>query len=119
MADRNLWADDVNRHTRSVARKLLKGMVVPLLGAGVSSCGRPPDSGWHLGEQRYLPTGAELAAYLAEEFDAPVEVAETHDLPRVSQFIDAIERSGGELYETLHRVFDADYPPGPVHLFLA
>ncbi|MGZ4391940.1 MAG: SIR2 family NAD-dependent protein deacylase [Gaiellaceae bacterium] len=117
--DRGVWTDELSWHTRSVARKLLKGMVVPLLGAGVSACGRPSDLGWHLGEQRYLPSGTELAAYLAEEFDTPYEVAETHDLLRVSQFIDAVERSGGELYETLHRVFDADYPPGPVHLFFA
>ncbi|MGZ4336254.1 MAG: SIR2 family NAD-dependent protein deacylase [Gaiellaceae bacterium] len=112
-------ADELARHTRSVARKLLKGMVVPLLGAGVNACGRPADFEWHAGDHQYLPTGGELADYLATEFDAPTELAQTRDLLRVSQFIDAIERSGGELYETLHRVFDGDYRPGPVHTFLA
>jgi hypothetical protein len=111
--------DELNRHVRSVARKMLKGMVVPLLGAGVNACGRPVDFTWSLGEHRYLPTGAELAGYLSDEFDAPDELAKTGDLIRVSQFIDAIERSEGELYETLHRVFDADYSPSAVHTFLA
>jgi hypothetical protein len=113
------WGEDPSRHARSVARKLLKGMVVPLLGAGVNACGRPEGFLWRVGEQHYLPTGGELADYLAIEFDAPIELAETRDLLRVSQFIDAIERSGGELYETLHRIFDGDYTPGPVHTFLA
>ena len=43
----------------------------------------------------------------------------TEDLTRVSQFIDSVESSGGELYQALHDIFDADYEPGPVHLFLA
>ena len=112
-------AGDLTRHTRSVARKLLKGMVVPLLGAGVNAIGRPDGFAWKVGERQYLPTGGELADYLATEFDAPAELAKTGDLLRVSQFIDAIERSGGELYETLHRIFDGDYVPGTVHTFLA
>lgn len=110
---------DLGRDVRSVARKLLKGMVVPLLGAGVNACGRPVDFTWHLRDKQHLPTGGELAAYLAEEFEAPQELAKTGDLTRVSQFIDSVESSGGELYQVLHDIFDADYEPGPVHLFLA
>jgi len=113
------WAEDLERHTRGVARKMLKGMVVPLLGAGVNVCGRPDGFSWRWGERQYLPSGTELAAYLAKEFDAPDELSSTNDLLRISQFIDAIDRSEGELYETLHRIFDADYEPGPVHTFLA
>lgn len=111
--------DELTRHTRNVARKLLKGMVVPLLGAGVNACARPADFAWRAEDRQYLPTGAELAYYLATEFDAPVELAKSYDLIRVTQFIDAIERSGGELYQTLHTIFDGDYEPGPVHTFLA
>lgn len=103
--------------TRAVARKLLKGMVIPLLGAGVNVCGRPADFTWRLRDKQHLPTGSELATYLAKEFDAPEELAK--DLTRVSQFIDSVESSGGELYQALHDIFDADYEPGPVHLFLA
>jgi SIR2-like domain len=110
---------DLARDVRAVARKMLKGMVVPLLGAGVNACGRPADFVWQARDRQYLPTGGELATYLAEEFDAPQELAKSHDLIRISQFIDSVESSGGELYQTLHEIFDADYEPGPVHLFLA
>jgi hypothetical protein len=110
---------DLARDVRAVARKMLKGMVVPLLGAGVNACGRPADFVWRARDRQHLPTGGELATYLAEEFDAPQELAESHDLIRISQFIDSVESSGGELYQTLHEIFDADYEPGPVHLFLA
>jgi hypothetical protein len=110
---------DLGRDTRAVARKLLKGMVVPLLGAGVNACGRPVGFTWQLRDRQHLPTGGELASYLAKEFDAPEELARTNDLTRVSQFIDSVESSGGELYQTLHDIFDADYIPGPVHVFLA
>jgi hypothetical protein len=110
---------DLGRDVRVVARKLLKGMVVPLLGAGVNACGRPADFTWHLRDKQHLPTGGELASYLAKEFDAPEELAKTEDLSRVTQFIDSVESSGGELYQALHDIFDGDYEPGPVHLFLA
>ena len=40
-------------------------MVVPLLGAGVNAIGRPEGFAWKVGEQQYLPTGGELADYLA------------------------------------------------------
>jgi hypothetical protein len=111
--------EEGRRHIRSVARKLLKGMVVPLLGAGVNVVGRPDGFEWHWTDRQNLPTGAELAKYLADEFDAPTELAEACDLLRVSQFIDAIERSEGELYQTLHDIFNRDYSPRPVHEFLA
>jgi SIR2-like domain len=110
---------DLARDVRAVARKMLKGMVVPLLGAGVNACGRPADFVWQPRDRQHLPTGGELATYLATEFDAPQELAESHDLIRISQFIDSVESSGGELYQTLHEIFDADYESGPVHLFLA
>jgi hypothetical protein len=110
---------ELRRDVRAVARKLLKGMVVPLLGAGVNAVGRPADFVWHHRDRQHLPTGAELAIYLAKEFDAPEELAKTEDLTRVSQFIDSVEASGGELYQLLHEIFDADYEPGPVHRFLA
>jgi hypothetical protein len=109
---------DLDHHVHVAARRLLKGMVVPLLGAGVNACGRPTDFTWNHRDKQHLPTGGELATYLATEFDAPEELAKT-DLIRVSQFIDSVESSGGELYKTLHEIFDADYEPGPVHTFLA
>jgi hypothetical protein len=110
---------ELEHHAFSVARKLLKGMVVPLLGAGANACGRPPDFAWRPRDARHLPTGGELAAYLAEVFRTPAELATSGDLLRVSEYIDAVERDAAEMYEELHEIFDADYPPGPAHRFLA
>ncbi len=110
---------DLDHDVRAVARKLLKGMIVPLFGAGVNACARPADFAWQPGDKQHLPTGAELATYLAKEFDAPEELAKTQDLIRISQFIDSVESSGGELYQTLHDIFAAECAPGPVHVFFA
>jgi hypothetical protein len=106
--------DPGDTHYKLVTRGILDGRVVPFLGAGVNLCGRPPDTPWKLGE--YYPSGAELAAHLAQHFDYPPE--EDQDLERISQYV-AIMTGSGPLYETLHDIFDADYPPTELHRFLA
>lgn len=93
---------------------MAEGMVVPLLGAGVNLCGRPPGASWEHG--RYLPDGAELADLLAGHFRFPE--GELPDLVRVSQYVD-LTRGWGPLYQELHHVFDADYPPSSIHELLA
>jgi hypothetical protein len=101
-------------HYRMVARKILAGAVVPFLGAGVNLYGRPHAVSWQRG--RYLPSGAELATYLAGENDYPFD--DPTDLLRVSQYVDVMV-GHGPLYEELRSVFDADYAPTPVHRLLA
>ena len=101
-------------HYRTVVKGIVDGRVVPLLGAGVNLCGRPPEAAWSRGQ--YLPSGTELAKYLADEFDYPPE--EDQDLAKVSQYA-AVMTGSGPLYEKLHDLFDADYPPTPLHAFLA
>jgi SIR2-like domain len=101
-------------HYRMIANRILAGKVVPFLGAGVNLCGRPESAPWARGQ--YLPSGAELAMYLAQRFDYPNE--DTTNLLRVSQYIDVM-LGEGPLYEGLHDVFDADYAPTPVHQLLA
>ena len=101
-------------HYRIVAKAIAEGRLVPLLGAGVNLCGRPRGTGWQLG--RNLPSGAELAAYLAGVFDFPPD--EVKELLRVSQYATVMTGSG-PLYEELHRVLDADYEPTKVHTLLA
>ena len=93
-------------HYDTILRATADGRVVPLLGAGVNLCGRPKDVAWQRG--RYLPSGGELAAYLADKFDYPD--AELLDLLRVSQYV-AVMLGSGPLYDELHELFDADYPP--------
>jgi hypothetical protein len=97
-----------------IARRLVKGKVVPVLGAGVNLSERPPHVAWERG--RYLPSGQELATELAKYIgDVAIN---GQDLARVSQYLAATEGEGS-LYDELHDVFDADYPPTLVHRFLA
>jgi hypothetical protein len=107
-------------HVKRVARKLLSGLVVPLLGAGVNMPGRPADRQYSGPDDTYLPSGAELARYLAASLPdgGPQFRRREEDLLRVSQFLYVMEGSG-ELYQRLHDVFCASYAPGPVHKFLA
>ena len=107
-------SDLLDAHCRFVVNLMADGQVVPLLGAGVNLCGRPADGAWEQG--KYLPSGSELASYLAQYFAYPEEG--DRDLVRVSQYAAVM---GGEdlLYQQLHDLFDADYPPTALHRFLA
>ena len=104
----------LDAHYQMVMRTLIEGRVVPLLGAGVNRCGRPDGASWDRG--RYLPDGAELAGYLATYAAYPDP--NPADLVRVSQYF-AVMLGAGPLYDELHEVFDADYPPTPIHRLLA
>ena len=103
-----------------------------MLGAGANLCDRDRSAGWHPHQQRYLPNGRELAEHLARLFEYPlasVAAAESaaleesvlpdeDGLPRVSQYV-ADVRGPGSLYENLHKIFNADYPPTQVHQLVA
>ena len=45
--------------------RLKAGKVVPFLGAGASFAGRPPDARWDAATPTFLPSGLELAHFLA------------------------------------------------------
>jgi hypothetical protein len=104
-------------HYQTIVREMARGRVVPLLGAGVNLCGRPHDATWDYRRRQFLPSGGELAGFLAEEFRYPA--SETNrDLMRVSQYA-AITRTPQTLHNKLHDIFDADYTPSALHTFLA
>jgi hypothetical protein len=107
-------ADPLTGHFEMLAAELSAGRVVPFLGAGVNLCGRAAGQSWVPG--RYLPSGNELAEHLAEGFRYPLPSHD--DLARVAEYA-AVMSGSGPLYEELRKVFDADYPPTPVHSFLA
>jgi len=109
--------DALEAHYKMVAKAISDGRVVPFLGAGVNLCDRPRDVTWSHTQQEHLPSGSELARYLADEFYYPEE-EERHDLVRVSQYI-ALKTGSGPLYTELHDLFDGDYPPTSLHRFLA
>ncbi|MGH3425962.1 MAG: hypothetical protein ACRDQZ_00030, partial [Mycobacteriales bacterium] len=96
-----------------ITGRLLRGKIVPVLGAGVNLWKRPPPS---FERGRHLPSGQELAAELAR-YLGNVKI-DGHDLAQVSQYVAALAGEGS-LEEELHNIFDADYPPTHLHHFLA
>jgi hypothetical protein len=102
-------------HFRAVLGAIVDGRLTPFLGAGVNLVGRPdqerfrPGSGW-------LPSGPELARYLADT--AGFEQQGALDLARVSQWIEVMDGSG-PLYDKLHAIFDRNFPITRLHDLLA
>ena len=82
-------------HFEDVARTILDGRVVPVLGTDV----------------------AELTVRLAQRFGYPDDSGRA-TLPLVAQYI-AVMKGSGPLYDELHDLLDADLPPTPLHRFLA
>jgi hypothetical protein len=108
-------ADDLRQHLKHVARALVKGQVVPVLGAGANLCDRGAEERWVPGSN--LPDGSELARWLADELE--VEVANTADLLTVSQYAEVVLGTA-PLYNELHRLFGrGTYPVTSLHRFLA
>jgi hypothetical protein len=105
---------ELPRHLRTVARALLRGDVVPVLGAGANLCDREPEEGWTRGSN--LPSGAELSRWLADEFEC--EVPDRGDLVRVSQYAD-VTNGEAPLYGRLREVFLQEGAIPSLHRFLA
>lgn len=103
----------LTRHFQIVARRLGTGSVVPFVGAGANLCERPDGVDWQ--HDGYLPSGAELANYLAEAYAYPER---RRDLLRVSQWVD-LAGSPRALVDELHTVFSRQYQPNKLHRFLA
>ena len=82
-------------HFEDVARTILEGRVVPVLGTDV----------------------AELTVRLAERFGYPGDGGRA-TLPLVAQYV-AVMKGSGPLYDELHDLLDADLPPTPLHRFFA
>jgi hypothetical protein len=107
----------LDQHYRFVVKRLCEGRVVPFLGAGANICGRPSDVKWRPGQSRFLPTGSELAASLADYFEYP-STDRRRELARISQYA-SVAYGPDLLYEKLHEVFDTVYAPTVLHRFLA
>jgi NAD-dependent SIR2 family protein deacetylase len=105
--------DGIEEHFRQVAMRLAKGRIVPFLGAGASLCDRGMEK-WRPG-CAFLPSGAELAAHLAERGRYPVR--SSLNLMEVAQWI-AWTEGEDRLYERLRQVFDQDFKPNSLHRLL-
>jgi hypothetical protein len=115
-------------HCQRVVDALLRGKVVPFLGAGANLCSRPPGFGWSPSQGGFLPSGAELAHHLAVRFRYPgVRACTVVDCPMPRQELDLArvaqygETTGDatDLYEYLREIFLPKCPPTVVHDFLA
>lgn len=107
--------EDLRVHLGFAVEALKKGTIVPFLGAGanlVDRLGGEYDPSSHT----QLPSGTELARYLAEAFN--LSTPEADSLVRVALNI-ALHVGEGPLYESLREIFDADYPPTSLHHLLA
>lgn len=101
-------------HYAAVAEKLAAGRMVPFLGAGANLCDRG-ELVWERGSP-FLPSGAELATYLATRGRYPEP--DDHNLVRISQYLEAA-RGEDELYLYLREIFEPGYPPTSLHRLLA
>jgi hypothetical protein len=107
------FPEDLFRQCLPVARALVNGWVVPFLGSGANLCGRSET--WKK-PGNTLPSGAELARYLARQSFYPGP--DPDNLVRVTQYQATME-GGGALYTSLRDVFVRDYGPTDLHRFLA
>ena len=102
-----------------IYEQLMKGRVIPFLGAGAPLYARNPrDTPWSKADETtaYLPTASELADYLARRTDLPA--AERGDLTKMAQYFEAV--LGPEpLRRRLRDIFSYAQPPTPLHEFLA
>ncbi len=99
--------------------RLRAGHVVPFLGAGASFVGRTPGEAWKPDDPSFLPSGLELAHFLADEAEFPAkEPQERDDLAKVSSYY--VDIAGRRvLRERLREVLHHPYHTGPLHDFLA
>ncbi len=106
--------DPLRGHFKIVARRLEVGNVIPFLGAGAALCERPTDADWRA--SGYLPSGAELATFLAEAYAFPEPGP--LDLARVSQYVE-LAAGDATLVEELHSIFARMYEPNKLHRLIA
>ena len=101
-------------HVAGIARAVVSGRLVVVLGPDVVTCGRPDGASWSSDLPEVAPSDLELAAHLGQLFelspDAPLA-------PRGQQV--ATLEGVGPLYDELNELLERPYPPGPVHRFLA
>lgn len=108
-------SDQLVTHMATVMAMLKRGKVVPFLGAGVNVWNRG-EGDWDPHASRNLPSGGELARYLAAEF-RPATTGPVN-LERIALDI-SIDPGEASLYGILRDVFDIDSPPTDLHHLLA
>jgi hypothetical protein len=99
-----------------LAMELEAGRLTPFLGAGVNTVGVDRTMPFEPGVR--LPDAAELAGYLVSKRHYDMREGDELELVKVAQAW--FSRLGtAPLYAELHRLFDHDFAPTPVHQVLA
>lgn len=75
---------------RDIAKSLKAGKVIPIIGSDMLMAGRPADARWDRNTPAFLPSGAELAAFLAEGAAYPPG-ERSPDLTVVSSYYEAFK----------------------------
>ncbi len=107
-----------NLPTPLIRSRLQSSKVIPFLGAGASLGGRDPRAQpWTPSASASLPTGAELADFLAKPVKFPPDEA-VQELTKVAKYYEMM--AGRDvLDEELHGVFSHPAPYGKIHAYLA
>jgi len=101
-----------------ILKAMRSGRAIPFLGAGASLPGRPEDDDFDWHREGFLPSGAELARFLAREYRYPPQNVEPNrSLVRIAQFADLWD--SGLLFEDLRTTFTVAQEPNEVHHYLA
>jgi|YNPBryBLVA2012_1023415.scaffolds.fasta_scaffold21653_1 hypothetical protein len=102
-----------------IADLLRRGQVIPFLGAGVNFGMRPPGAAWDETAANFLPSGAELARYLATKANFPSQdPRDLSDLAKVSSYY-AEMLGRRRLRERLNQLFCREFNLCDIHTCLA
>ena len=99
-----------------IADLLKQGMVVPFLGAGASLVGR--EGKWNGKEPTFLPSGQELADYLADKSEFPLEEHDVGNLAKIASYY-AESAGRSRLRSCLRGVLNHEFPCNALHELLA
>lgn len=102
-----------------ICNRLKAGRVIPFLGAGASFVERPSGGKWDAARPMFLPSGLELAHFLADEAEFPsTDPADRGDLAKVSSYYADIA-GRRTLRERLREVLNHEYQGSLLHELLA
>jgi hypothetical protein len=102
----------------AIGQALKEGRIVPFLGAGASSSGRPENGQWTR-TSPFLPRGAELSRHLAKSANFfSDDERERGDLLKVSAYYEQ-QMGRDELRRELQTVLGREFTPCLLHSFLA
>jgi SIR2-like domain len=109
---------DLDAHFEAILPALRHGELVPFLGAGANLVDRKAGDSFDPALRDTLPTGSELARYLASVYELEGHINRSDDLLRVAERI-KVRQGEMAVYNRLSELLDADYPVTALHELIA